>query len=208
MHSGLILFFCLIGIVSVQFLAVPWLGIAVACYALLGLCLAPARLWRMARRIRFLLAAIFILFAWFTPGEAVFASWSVLSPSKEGLALALIHSGRLLAVVCIVAALLERLSADRLVSGLYALCRPLAVIGIAVDRLALRLLLVLRYVDDAAVEHKQDWRYWLTGDESVADAPLHLRLEPFGWQERVLAMAALGALGVYVALCATGCLPP
>ncbi len=119
--------------------------------------------------------------------------------------LALIHSGRLLAVICIVAALLEHLPADRLVSGLYTLCRPLVVLGVAVDRLALRLLLVLRYVDDAAVEHKRDWRYWLTDDEGVADTPLHLRFEPFGWRERGL---VIGVLGVFAVLYATGYLLP
>src|SRR5574340_209569 len=55
-----------------------WLGVAVAtCYATLR---------RLVRRIRFLLLAILILFAWMTPGQAVFSSWTMLGPTREGLA--------------------------------------------------------------------------------------------------------------------------
>ena len=99
------------------------------------------------RRIRELLIAITVLFAWFTPGEAALLDWPRLGPTREGLALAALHAGRLLAVVCAVGILLERLPLARLVGGLYALSRPLRLAGVDPERLALRLLLVLRYVD-------------------------------------------------------------
>ena len=102
-----------------------------------------ARFLRLLRRVRVLLIAIAILFAWFTPGEAFFHDWPRLGPTREGLALAVLHAARLVAVVCAVAVLLERLSLQRLVSGLHALSRPLRPIGVSPERLALRLFQVV-----------------------------------------------------------------
>lgn len=169
LHSGLILILWLAAVASIQLLAPAALAVALPLCVLAARVLARARLLRLLRRVRVLLIAIVILFAWFTPGEAFFHDWPRLGPTREGLALAVLHGARLVAVVCAVAVLLERLSLQRLVGGLYALGRPLRLIGVPPERLALRLLLVLRYVEasprgDARVQ----WRDWLmpeSGDD-------------------------------------------
>ncbi|ATE59294.1 CbiQ family ECF transporter T component [Thauera sinica] len=195
MHSGFLLLLWLIGVALVQFMPTGVLiGLAVACLAIAGMA-AGGRLVRLLRRTRFLLLAIFVLFAWFTPGEAIFADWPHASPTREGLALAGRHLAHLAAVVGSVAVLLERLPVDRLVGGLHALCRPLAWIGLPVERIALRLLLVLRYVESSTVDGAGDWRAWLMGEGRVAGSErVRLTVEPVGVRELVLGVFVAGGL--------------
>jgi energy-coupling factor transporter transmembrane protein EcfT len=162
MHSGLILILWLAAVASIQLLSLPALAVAVPLCLLAALVFARVRLLRLLRRVRVLLIAIAILFAWFTPGEAFFHDWPRLGPTREGLAFAVLHAARLIAVVCAVAVLLERLSLQRLVAGLHALARPLRLIGVPPERLALRLLLVLRYVEASPRDQgRLQWRDWL-----------------------------------------------
>ncbi|MBV2263695.1 MAG: hypothetical protein KUL79_09070 [Thauera sp.] len=199
MHSGLVLLLWLAAVAAVQLLPPLALGVALAACALAAAVLARARTWRLVRRIRVLLIAITVLFAWFTPGEAALLDWPRLGPTREGLALAALHAGRLLAVVCAVGILLERLALARLVGGLYALSRPLRRVGVAPERLALRLLLVLRYVEASPRgQGSVDWRHWLA-DESAVDAaaecaPVVLVRERLGAGEALLAGALFGGL--------------
>lgn len=165
MHSGLILILWLAAVASIQLLAPAVLAVVVVASLLAAMLWARARTLRLLRRVRVLLLAIAVLFAWFTPGEALFLDWPRLGPTREGALLAILHAGRLIAVVCAVGLLLERLPLQRLVGGLHALSRPLRVIGVSPERLALRLLLVLRYVE--ASPHgsgKVNWRDWLVDE--------------------------------------------
>lgn len=188
MHSGLVLFLWMAGVASVQLAAGRLLAALVGISLVVMLALARTRGVRLIRRVRILLLAIIVLFAWFTPGEALVAALPGLSPTYEGVMLALEHGGRLIVVVCWVALLLERLSPDRLVSGLHALCRPGAVVGLSAQRIALRLLLVLRYVDSAR-GGRHEWRHWLLAPDEAGD-PVHLVRERIGTVD-VLILAGL-----------------
>ena len=199
MHSGLVLLLWLAAVAAVQLLPPPALGGALAACALAAAVLARARTWRLVRRIRVLLLAIAVLFAWFTPGEAAFLDWPRLGPTHEGLALAALHAARLLAVVCAVGILLERLPLARLVGGLYALSRPLRGVGVAPERLALRLLLVLRYVEASPRgQGTVDWRHWLADEPAtgaaVEMAPVVLARERLGLGEGLFAGALFAGL--------------
>jgi energy-coupling factor transporter transmembrane protein EcfT len=190
MHSGVLIVLWLLGVAGLQFLGYAWLltvvalcGVAVAVYA-------PQRGMRLIKRIRFLLLAIIVLFAGFTPGEAILIDWPQLSPSREGVRLAIEHAARVLAVVFCVAILMERLSAQRLVGALYALLRPFESIGFPAGRVAVRTLLVLRLVDAPA---PPGWRAWLKDDANDDHERILIVREPI----RVTDIAAL-LLGVTV----------
>lgn len=105
-------------------------------------------LWPTLRRIRWLLLSILIIYAWMTPGPALFAGLEASSwlPTTTGL----IQGGRrLLALVLIVAAvhwLLFVTSQHQLVSALYWLALPLRLLGISRQRFAVRVALILRRV--------------------------------------------------------------
>lgn len=195
MHPVVVLTLWLLGVSLIQLLSAAWLGGAVAACLLAGLVFAPQRVKRLIRRVRVLLLAIFVLFAWFTPGAAVVVDWPLLSPTREGVSLALEHGGRLVAVVCCVALLLEALPPGRLVGGLHVACRPLALIGISPERLALRLLLVLHYVETAGGNGTHDWRTWLVDDDTGAATPMVLHRESYGPADvAVIALLVVGAL--------------
>lgn len=185
MHSGLILLLWFAGVASVQFLAPALLAWVAAACLLCALWLARTRALRLLRRVRVLMLAILVLFGWFTPGEVWFVEWHAVSPTREGLTLALLHAGRLLAVVCAVALLLERLPLERLVGGLYSLSRPFALIGLRADELALRLMLVLRFVEASPRgSGPMHWKDWLREDAVVADLqPIQLTREHLGWMD-------------------------
>lgn len=208
MHSGLILLLWLAAVASVQLLPISALGLAVLACACAALLWARVRAWRLVRRVRILLLAIVVLFAWFTPGEALWVDWPRLGPSREGAMLALLHAGRLLAVVCAVALLLERLPIERLVSGLHALASPLRVLGVPPERLALRLLLVLRLVEASprGTQHG-DWRHWLEDECERGRADTTGRDEGGGdgesvriLRERLGLVDGLVAIAVFAAL--------
>ncbi|MDR2014202.1 MAG: energy-coupling factor transporter transmembrane protein EcfT [Azoarcus sp.] len=194
MHAGSILFLWVAAVLLVQ-QAESW-SLAVLSAASLTVALGCARIqcMRLLARIRVLLLAILVLFAWFTPGEAVLVDWPRAGPSREGLFLALTHGGRLVALVCWVAILLGRMSADRLVSGLYALVRPCRVFGLPTERIALRLLLVLRHASAAChgEQPRRDWKTWLNLPAATALDAVQLKRERLGVRDIVL------PLGVYL----------
>lgn len=193
MHAGFLILCWMFGVGALQFLQPVMLAAAVAGLTAVALAIARGRTLRLMRRIRILLLAIVVLFAGFTPGEAVFSDWPVISPSREGLLQALTHAGRLLAVVCCVAILLERLPTERLIGGLYALSRPLVVFGLSAERVAVRIVLVLRYVDRS---NAPVWRDLLHDPAPNEDATerLQLQRERLGWIEWGLFVVGVGGL--------------
>jgi energy-coupling factor transporter transmembrane protein EcfT len=192
MHSGLLIFLWLTSVAILQFLEPEYLLVAVVLCAASAALFASTRCWRLVRRIRFLLLAIVILFAGFTPGEAVFIDWPGLSPSWEGVNLAAEHAGRVLAVVFCVAVLMELLPAQRLVGGLYALVQPFRRVGFPAHRVAVRTLLVLEYVDS---DEKVSWKTWLMEEPGQTHASIQIPAEHFGpIDAAVLLLALLGLL--------------
>lgn len=69
MHSGLILILWLAAVASIQLLSPGALAVVVPCCLVGAGVFAQARFLRLLRRVRVLLIAIAILFAWFTPGD-------------------------------------------------------------------------------------------------------------------------------------------
>ena len=166
-------------VVLVQLARGPFVG----CLGLLvftaGYFLARNRCWRLLRRVRFLLLVLFVLFAFFTPGEALIPAIGNFSPTLEGLLAAGLQGLRLATVVVLVALLLERTSQAALVGGLAFLARPLAVFGFSADRLAIRMLLVLQYV---SAPPDGGWRAFLVaGDEPLPHVPMKITRARLGW---------------------------
>lgn len=195
MHSGLLLLLWLVGIGALQRLPLGMLLLVAVAVIVAATLLARARFLGLTRRIRVLLVAVVALFGWFTPGEALISQWPELGLSREGLVLASEHALRLVAVVASVAILLERLSVERLVSGLLAICRPVVWVGLSPEKLAVRLLLVLRYVEFADGSRAPGWRAWLLDDDAEPPvSAVHLRREPLGIAEFLVGAAVVVSL--------------
>lgn len=177
MHSGLLVFVWLLGVASLQFLNDSSLALALLLSALCAWFIARRRGLRLLRRVRYILVAIIVLFAGFTPGEVVFVDFPRLSPTREGLVLAFEHAARVMIVVMLVAVLLERMPPPRLVGALYALMRPFEAIGFPADRVAIRTLLVLRLVES---EKPPRWDHWLSDEGNDLHEPIEIAREAFG----------------------------
>lgn len=193
MHSGLLILVWVVAVVVLQALSGGALASAVVACALAAAFVAPARSRRLLKRVRFLVIAIAVFFIGFTPGEALLIDWPGISPSREGLVFAAEHAGRLLGVVFCVAILLERLSVSRLVTGLYALLRPFEFVGLPARGLAVRLLLVMHYVESAS---PRGWREWLEDDDDVELQAIRLGRDRFGMREAGVVLAGIAALVV------------
>lgn len=191
MHSGFLILTWAVAVLVLQALSGPLLALAVLAGALAAGFLAPRRARRLVKRVRFLVIAILVFFAGFTPGEALLPSLPGISPSREGVVFAVEHAGRLLGVVCCVAILLERLSVNRLVTGLYALLRPFECVGLPAKGLAVRLLLVMRYVESAS---PHGWRDWLRDDSDAEVQAIRLGRERLGMMEAGVAAVGIAAL--------------
>lgn len=100
-------------------------------------------IWRM----RWLLGILVLGYAYNLPGEALLASAGEWSPSREGLTHGAGQAFRLLIMLAWLDILVLSLAGESLLTGLYALARPLARIGLFPDRLALRLGLTLRAIE-------------------------------------------------------------
>lgn len=181
--------------VMAQFaVGLPLAGLLLGLVALSTL-LSPQRFARLVKRTRWLLLALAILFAWGTPGLVLLPDLAEFSPSLEGLALAATHVGRLLAILASLALLLKYTPAEDLVGAVHLLMLPLERLGIDRSRIAVRLLLVIEYVESASPRR---WRDWLQPDpEGFQRERIALRYEPFSGFDRIAIGAALVCLAVF-----------
>ena len=121
---------------------------------------------KMLRRMRWLFLSLFIIYCWFTPGTPLPLTLpaSVLAwlPTLQGLTEASIRVASLAIVVLAVHLLLHFTSREQLLGAIYWWLKPLSYAGIAHERLAIRIALVLETVPkvqplihQALAEHRQ-----------------------------------------------------
>ncbi|ACV34555.1 CbiQ family ECF transporter T component [Accumulibacter sp.] len=175
MHPASGLLVWLVALVLIQCLEGSHLLLAGLLSLLLSGSKAQRRCARLAWGARWLFVSLFVIMAWGGAGEP---AWSgLLAPSREGLADALTHVGRLLLVLMAVAILRERMSLPELLTGTRRLLGPLRRLGVDPDRGLVRLLLVLRHLE--TLPRPRDWRILLdvptTGNTEevfeIADRP-------------------------------------
>lgn len=197
MHGGLLILLWLGAVALMQRIPPHWLGWLILLLGVACVVCARERAIRLLRRIRVLLLAIVVLFAWFTPGTRVMVDFPSLSPTVEGLMLAFEHAGRVVVVVLCVALLMQFLSASRLVGALYALLRPFERLGLPAGSIAVRTLLVLELVEGKSSE---SWRNWLApADVETTASPVLMPVEPFrgrDWLILTLGLALLLSLWI------------
>lgn len=170
----------------------------------LALRLAGNRFRLLLRRARWLLLSIVLLFAFATPGTLLPGAAGAFGITREGLEFAATHALRLIQLLALLAMLLERLGIPALIAGLYVL---LGTLGLRRQRgrMALRLLLVLEYVEQGRELRQQGqasgWQAWFdpslaseTADEENAEAPIELRIAPLAASDRLIMLLTLPGL--------------
>ena len=103
--------------------------------------------WSFLKRLRWLFLSILILYAWFTPGQALFdLPQTGFMPTYEGLQAGALQVSSLILIVTALVILVSGLSRDRLLAAIYWLSRPVSLLGIPRERLVVRLVLAMSYV--------------------------------------------------------------
>jgi len=189
-------------IVAIAFLATPaWGEVLLVQMISTGLLvskdkalLLPAL--KMLGRLKWLYLSIFIVYGWFTPGQSVSALHMVNAaylPTIEGLQAGALRVSVLIAIVSVVAGLLQTMEKDKLVAAIVWLTLPLQKVGLDSQRFALLLVLTLDRVlhSETAVrellrEKKQ--RAGLLNMASAIIAGSLLRVENSASQEQVVAI--------------------
>ena len=194
MHPSSALIIWLAAVLGVQFLA--YLGLALLCAGALLLAPGAATRWlAYARRARWLLLTLWLILAFNTPGEAFHdLAWA---PTYEGVAEANLQAVRLLAILACLAWVFERLGHDGMVAGLWGLLQPVRKAGLDVERIVVRLSLVLENLQTPPA--KGEWKRMLAVDNSAVEGRevLHLSLIPWVLRDTLLvAASAIGLMGV------------
>jgi len=194
-HPALSLLLWAFAVLAVQLLSGWALAVLAAGLGIAALGLARQRTMRLVRRSRYLMLAIVVLFACFTPGRRLLAEPGWLPLTVEGVALAALHLGKLLCVITLVAILLERLARPELVLAIATLAAPLAWLGGDPGRLAVRLALVLDLVAD---RESTDWRHWLESPlPGSYPERIALAQRSMGWRDGVVLLVILLAMGLW-----------
>lgn len=130
--------------------AIPWFGVlalwAASALLALGVWVGGVKAcWRLVRRTRILLIALLVLYAFATPGAPLLAAWEV--PTQEGLLAGALQAWRLLLMITALALLLTRLNHEQLLAGIYGLLAPFKLLGLPLERIAVRLWLTMQYAE-------------------------------------------------------------
>ena len=163
----------------------------------LALRLSAKQLLSLLRRTRWILFSLLLIYAYTTPGTALWVQLGIVSPTREGLLDGLLQLGRLLSVLSALAILLELLPQAQLISGLYTLAYPLRWLGLSRERIAVRLALTLEYAESAMSDTAKDWRTTISAalqPSATGATHIELRLQPFGVIDGLLLLASAAVL--------------
>jgi energy-coupling factor transport system permease protein len=163
----------------------------------LALRLCRKQLLSLLRRTRWILFSLLLIYAYTTPGAALWAMQGVVSPTREGLLDGLLQLGRLVSVLSGLAILLELLPQTQLISGLYSLAHPLRWLGLSRERVAVRLALTLEYAESAMRDTASDWRSTINAamqPSAVRTKHIKLSVQPFRTVDVLLLTACVAVL--------------
>lgn len=190
----ILLWVCLtIAMQSLQAAALLIVGVPLLIAAYL---LSAVRLAMLLRRTRWIMLSLLLIYAYATPGVAVWAALAQFSPTSEGLINGLLQLCRLAFALAGLAILLGLLSQQQLIGGLYALAYPLHYLGLSRERIAVRLALTLHYAETAILDTSMNWRSSIEQMLSPAEIKqdsIELHTSPFKLRDGLLLIMA-GAL--------------
>ncbi len=151
--------------------------------------LSAARLFILLRRTRWIMLSLLVIYAYGTPGAAVWASLAQFSPTYEGLLDGLLQLGRLAFALAGLAILLGLLPQQQLVEGLYTLAYPLRYLGLSRERIAVRLALTLHYAETAILDTSVNWRAsikQMLAQPEIKQDNITLHITPFTLRDSLL----------------------
>lgn len=167
-------------------LAVPQLGSA-SVHGMAAACMIVALFSPLARRFlwrtRFLFLALALVLPWTTPGIYAIAALGVMSPTHEGLLLAVGQLERSAIVLVALSLALSGLDMAGRLRAVLGFLQPLARAGLPLERLAVRLVLTLQQLEQAPPRRRwQEWQAAWSDALTVEVAPTVLDIEVGRWR--------------------------
>ena len=111
------------------------------------LCKQPAQYFRTIKRFKWFFLVMMGIFAFNTPGEHIAAWPFAISPTYEGLLAGSTQTLRICLMLAALSLIINANTRQQLISGFYFIFSPLKLMGLAVERFAVRLWLTLHYVE-------------------------------------------------------------
>ena len=196
-HPATLIFLWVCLTIAMQSLQATALLLAGVPLLVVAYALSAARLFVLLRRTRWIMLSLLLIYAYATPGVAVWASLAQFSPTCEGLIDGLLQLCRLAFALAGLAILLGLLSQQQLIGGLYTLAYPLRYLGLSRERIAVRLALTLHYAESAMLDTAANWRssveQMLTPAEVKQDS-VELHITPFTLRDGLLLAMAFAVL--------------
>lgn len=137
--------------------AAPLLGVS-ALVCAIALARSASRFRTLLRRTRWIMISLLLIYGYVTPGAALWAAAGKYSPTYTGLLDGALQLCRLTAALAGLSIVLNLLDRQKLMSGIYALAWPLQILGLARERIAVRLALTLHYAESAMLATSSNWR--------------------------------------------------
>lgn len=177
LHPSTSLIAWLATVLAIQFLG--YAGLVLISLCILFSASAISRSWLgYVRRARWLLLMLWVILAYNIPGES-FHDF-VWAPTYEGVAEANLHTVRLILMLGCLAWLFKYLGRDGLLSALWGLLLPLRRAGFDIERLLVRLSLVLESIQTPM--EKGAWKNMLAAQPDFSDGPNTMLLSQPAWR--------------------------
>lgn len=145
-------------VIAAQFLNIQIIILLCIVLTIWSSIVSGGRFLQLLSKARWILIAVFVIFAYTTHGELLWVELGVFSPVSEGVLQGLLQVARLVIALAGLAILLTHLTRSRLVAGLYVWLAPLELFGLSRQRVAVRLALTLDYAEHAMHEAGENWR--------------------------------------------------
>lgn len=188
-HPAALIFLWASLVIAMQSLQVTALLLSGVLLLIIACLLCAARFLILLRRTRWIMLSLLLIFAYATPGNALWPALAQFSPTLEGLADGLLQGCRLIFVLAALAILLHVLPQQQLMNGLYTLSSPLRHVGLPPERLAVRLALTLHYAEANLLHPPANWQehieHMLT-PQPAAQHSIVLHDAPYTWLDRLL----------------------
>ena len=156
---------------------------------LLSLRMNASRFIFLLRRTRWILIPVFLVYSYTTPGEMLWPQMGMFSPVIVGVEDGMLQLLRLVTVLAGLSILLGLLSQSQLISGFYTLSRPLMLLGLSRERIAVRLALTLRYAESAIQNTASNWSgsfEHMLAQQPVTPEFIEMQTAPFSLVDRLL----------------------
>jgi energy-coupling factor transport system permease protein len=157
-HPAVKLYIWVCMAISVQILSPQALLLLFSLLIIVVFRIARQRFIHLIRRTRWILISILIIYSYTSPGVLMWDQIGVLSPKTDGIILGTIQLARLLLVISGLAILLTVISRTQLLIALYTWFKPLEIIGVSRQRLAMRLALTIEYAEKGFNASLVNWQ--------------------------------------------------